>query len=100
MFTQTLKSISAKTKSDPHLIRKLTVSNTDPKKGPLVFEVGRYCSQFKPELGEISAIKKMHDESLEYSDMIHKVWIRKPSGEEVLWKKVYRDRVEEFDVEN
>lgn len=100
MFSQAMKGLGVKSKPDPHLIRKLTVDNPDPKKGPLVFEVGRYCSQFKPELGEISVIKKMHDESLEFGDLIHKVWVQKPSGEQVLWKKVYRDRVEEFDIEN
>lgn len=100
MFKEAMKNIGAKTRPETSLVRKITVENADPNKGPLVFEVGRFCSQFKPELGEISAIKKMHDESLEFGDLIHKVWVRKPDGEEVPWKKVYRDRVEEFDIEN
>lgn len=85
-------------KRQTHLIRKLVVKNLDESKGTLFFEVGRYCSQHKPELGEISAILKRYDESTEMTDLIHDVYVRKPSEEEVLWKRVYRDRIEEFDI--
>jgi len=82
------------------VLRKVTAKNPDPSRNDaLKFEVGRLASAHTPELGEISAIVFERQKSLDFGDCIHSVYIRKPNGEEYVWKQLWRDRVVEFDID-
>lgn len=86
--------------SHDKILRKFIGKNPDPKKEEgLFFEVGRPASKFNEALGEISAIIFEQKKSLDFGDCIHSIYIRKPNGEEYVWKEIWRDRVIEFDID-
>lgn len=95
-----MKGFNSSAKGADKVLRKYVGKNPDPSaKEPLKFEVGRYASQYIKELGEISAIVFEQEKSQRYADCIHTIYIRKPNGEEYVWKEIWRDRVIEFDID-
>lgn len=98
-FENILKGMNDSPK-EHRVLRKYTGKNPDPSRNDaLRFEVGRLASQFTPELGEISAIIFEQEKSQRYNDCVHTIYIRKPNGEEYVWKEIWRDRVIEFDID-
>lgn len=81
------------------ILRKIVVENKDKDKAPLYFEVGKPVSKYNEDMGVISAITFNEQKSLKFSDVIHNVYIQKPTNEEYLWKEIWRDRIVEFDVD-
>ena len=87
-------------KTQDRVLRKFIGKNPDPSRNEgLRFEVGRMASAANAELGEISAILFEEKKSQEYGDCIHSIYIRKPNGEEYVWKEIWRDRIIEFDID-
>lgn len=93
-----LKGIAGKPEPK-FILRKLIVDNRDKDKPPLYFEVGKPVSKWNDDMGEISAIIFNRQKSLEFNDAIHCIHIRKPNGEEYLWKEIWKDRIVELDVD-
>ena len=79
--------------------RKITHTNPDKNKEALYFEVGKRASKYNEELGVISAIMFDSERSKVFGDVIHNVYIRRPNGEEYLWKELWSDRVIERDID-
>lgn len=97
-FRDTLSSMGMG-KSHDTVLRKITYENKNKNKEPLYFEVGKQASRYNEQLGVISAILFEEQKSDKLNDLIHSVYIRKPNGEEYIWKQLYRDRVIEFDID-
>lgn len=98
-FKESMLGFSSKNEKNQRILRKITYENKKQGKDPLYFEVGKRASYNNEELGVISAIFFEEMKSDKYGDVIHSVYIRKPNGEEFIWKELWRDRIVEFDVD-
>lgn len=98
-FKDAVSNLTSKGTGRQHILRKITYENKKQGKDPLYFEVGKRASYNNDELGVISAIFFEEMKSDRFRDVIHSVYIRKPNGEEFIWKELWKDRVVEFDVD-